>query len=75
MRDGRRTDEGRDDLAAARRRAREEIARLPAAIRGLTAADPPYPVEISPALARSRDEVERRVTRETARSGAESDSR
>jgi nicotinate phosphoribosyltransferase len=61
MRGGRRTEAGREGLEAARERARREIARLPGRVRGLAPADPPFPVEISPALERSREEVRRRV--------------
>jgi nicotinate phosphoribosyltransferase len=37
-------------LAAARDRAREQLERLPAGLRGLADAQAPYPVEIAPAL-------------------------
>lgn len=63
MRDGRRlTPDGETDLAVARRRAREEIDRLPPAVRGLNPAEAPYPVAISPALAAYRAAVIRSVT-------------
>jgi len=42
--------EGPEDLSIIRQRAAEQLAALPAAIRGLAPADPPYPVEVSPAL-------------------------
>ncbi|MGH7572283.1 MAG: nicotinate phosphoribosyltransferase [Gemmatimonadota bacterium] len=57
MRDGERLPAGRGDLGEARSRAREEIGRLPARIRGLEPADPPYPVGLSEALERYLDEV------------------
>ncbi len=50
MRDGERLPSGRADLDQARARAREEIGRLPARVRALESADPPYPVELSRAL-------------------------
>jgi nicotinate phosphoribosyltransferase len=61
MEAGRRSDAGREDLETARGRARREIVRLPARIRALEPADPPFPVEISPALEESREQVKRRV--------------
>jgi nicotinate phosphoribosyltransferase len=51
MRDGQRTAAGREALAAARVRARSELARLPPALRDLAPAAMPYQVELSPALA------------------------
>jgi nicotinate phosphoribosyltransferase len=52
-------------LEAARERARREIAALPARVRALPPADPPYPVEVSDALERDliqvRDRVRERV--------------
>jgi nicotinate phosphoribosyltransferase len=57
MRGGRRV-EGLPDLAAARARAAEGLARLPPALRGLEPA-PPYPVEIAPALRALAAEVDR----------------
>jgi nicotinate phosphoribosyltransferase len=50
MRGGLRLPAGRVDLAEARARAREEIGRLPMAVRALEPADPPYRVDLSPAL-------------------------
>lgn len=50
MRDGSRLNAGRVSLDEARARAREEIATLPPRVRSLTPAEPPYPVQISPAL-------------------------
>jgi len=59
MKEGARLPAGRADLMAARERARREIAALPDRIRDLTPADPPYPVERSTALLRSRAEARR----------------
>jgi len=47
------------DPAAIRARAAGELARLPAALRGLEEADMPYPVEIAPPLAALADAVDR----------------
>lgn len=55
MEAGRRLEAGRVSLERARERAKERIGRLPARIRSLEDADPPYPVVISAALARARD--------------------
>jgi nicotinate phosphoribosyltransferase len=52
MAGGRRTAAGRATLADARARARDEIERLPASLRRLEPADPPYRVDLSRALAR-----------------------
>jgi nicotinate phosphoribosyltransferase len=46
-----------EPLDRVRARARDEIARLPAALRQLSRAEPPYPVEPSAALLRERDRV------------------
>ncbi|MDA8231483.1 MAG: nicotinate phosphoribosyltransferase [Magnetospirillum sp.] len=50
MRNGRRLPVGDVDLRAARDYAQRQVARLPERVRGLAQADPPYPVDISPAL-------------------------
>jgi nicotinate phosphoribosyltransferase len=50
MMSGERLPAGRADLDQARARAREEIERLPARVRALEPADPPYPIELSAAL-------------------------
>lgn len=50
-------------LDQSRLRAADQIGRLPEAIRALTAAEPPYKVEISAELARYRDEITRAATR------------
>lgn len=57
MRGGQRLDAGGDTLEAARKRAAEEIARLPIHVRALAAADPAYPVEVSPPLQRRYQEL------------------
>jgi len=62
MRRGKRVAEAAEELAAIRRRAADQLAALPDAIRSLAPADPPYPVEVSPALS----ECTRRVTQERA---------
>lgn len=62
MSGGARVTDPPEELAVARRRAAGQLASLPAAIRGLAPADPPYPVEISSALAACA----RRVTQERA---------
>jgi nicotinate phosphoribosyltransferase len=45
----------------ARDYAREQIDRLADRVRGIEPADPPFPVELSPALKRYRDEVTREI--------------
>lgn len=50
MRGGTRVMNKEEELAAARRRAAEQLASLPAAIRALAPAEAPYPVEVSEAL-------------------------
>jgi nicotinate phosphoribosyltransferase len=50
MRGGERLPAGRADLAEARVRAREEIERLPMPVRALEPSDPPYRVDLTPAL-------------------------
>ncbi len=61
MRGGRRTSDGRDDLQPIRRRAAEELAKLPAHVTWLEAADPPYQVRTSTALERYHQEVRHTV--------------
>ena len=51
MRKGERLDAGRVDLNAAREHARRQLEALPERVRAIAAAEPPYPVEVSPALA------------------------
>ncbi|HEX2257712.1 MAG TPA: nicotinate phosphoribosyltransferase [Afifellaceae bacterium] len=57
MRGGRRLPGAVDGLDAARQHAARELALLPEPVRGLAPAEPPYPVEISPALQRYQREV------------------
>lgn len=61
MRGGRRASEAADDLQSIRRRAKEEIAKLPAHVTSLKPADPPYPVRTSTALEQHHEEVRNRV--------------
>ncbi|MFP4080826.1 MAG: nicotinate phosphoribosyltransferase [Ectothiorhodospira sp.] len=49
---------------ALRQRAQERMARLPAAVRGLSPADPPYPVRVSEALQAHKSAVARALSRE-----------
>lgn len=57
MRDGRRLEDAREDLDTIRRRAADQLRRLPDRIRSLEPADPPYPVDVSGRLRELRDEV------------------
>ncbi len=57
MEEGKRLEAGREPLAAARRRGRAEIDRLPPGIQGLEPADPPYPVYVSDRLQRWQQEL------------------
>jgi nicotinate phosphoribosyltransferase len=66
MRDGSRLDAGRVALDRMRAHATSEIGRLPAHVRALEPADPPYPVSISETLARYHDEVRETVARPAA---------
>jgi nicotinate phosphoribosyltransferase len=59
MKDGERLPEGRVSLNDARSHARREIDRLPARVRGLEPARPPYRVDISHALRTSREQLRR----------------
>jgi nicotinate phosphoribosyltransferase len=61
MQGGRRLPEGRERIGDLRRRAASEIARLPARIRALEDADPPYEVRVSAGLERFTDAVVRQV--------------
>jgi nicotinate phosphoribosyltransferase len=60
MRSGQRVRRG-PSLEEARALAREERERLPARLRALAPARPPYPVELSAALAAERDRVRREI--------------
>jgi nicotinate phosphoribosyltransferase len=64
MRAGRRLPAGADTLRAARERAAREVAELPARIRALRAAEPPYPIEISAALAAEHERARAHAARE-----------
>ena len=67
MAGGERCTEGLATLDGSRALAKRELNRLPAALRGISPATPPYRVEISPALAGDRDSVTRQhVQRERA---------
>lgn len=59
MRRGEALAEGRTDLEAARRLARDELSRLPERVLGLGPAVPPYPVEISERLLAEQAALER----------------
>ena len=60
MRGGRRV--GKRSLEEVRAHARAERERLPARLRALAPADPPYPVELSATLAAERDRVRRELS-------------
>jgi nicotinate phosphoribosyltransferase len=62
MRDGERLPGGRVDLAAARAHAAGQIARLPASVRALSPASTPYPVTVSPALAKLQEEAKAEIS-------------
>ena len=61
MRDGKRLPAGKVDLEAIRRYAQAQIARLPAPVRQIAAADPIYPVAVSAQLARFQRDIEQEV--------------
>jgi nicotinate phosphoribosyltransferase len=63
MKGGKRLAAGCASLAAVRERAAAEIAGLPARVRALEPADPPYPVEVSPALRELERTVRERAVR------------
>jgi len=62
MRGGRRL-AAPETLADIRRRAAQELARLPAHLRALSEDEPPYPVAVAPALERLAVEVDEQTTR------------
>jgi nicotinate phosphoribosyltransferase len=66
MRGGKRLPEARDSLEDMRRRAANAVSRLPAPVRAIEPADPPYPVEISDLLLEYEREVTRRISQENA---------
>jgi nicotinate phosphoribosyltransferase len=61
MRGGQRTREGEADLESARRRAADELARLPSRVTTLGPANPPYPVSLSAALQQFHAEVRKKA--------------
>lgn len=61
MRRGERLAASRVSLEAARAYASLQISRLPDHVRGITPAEPPYPVEVSPELLRYQKEIKDRV--------------
>lgn len=61
MRDGKRLPAGRTDLEAIRHHAQAQIARLPAPVRQIAAADPIYPVAVSAQLARFQRDIEQEI--------------
>nr|BAL59827.1 nicotinate phosphoribosyltransferase [Candidatus Acetothermum autotrophicum] len=65
MRGGKRLSESQD-LAAIRRHAQEQMQRLPERVRALAPAEPPYPVELSPALQKLYQELSARCERREA---------
>jgi nicotinate phosphoribosyltransferase len=67
MRGGRRLPAGEVSLAEARERAQQELARLPEACLGLEPAEPPYPVELSPALAERTRSLRKELAERAAR--------
>jgi nicotinate phosphoribosyltransferase len=62
MEKGRRTEAAEDTLEAARERARDALERLPARLRALEPAEPPFEVALSDAMAEHLEAVRRRVT-------------
>ena len=62
MREGQRLPAGRVDLTAARTYAQKELARLPARVRAIVPADPPYPVDVSQALSDFQQKIVRDFT-------------
>jgi nicotinate phosphoribosyltransferase len=61
MAGGERSDAGRETLESMRERARREIAALPARLRSIETADPPYRVEVSDRLRALRNETAARL--------------
>ena len=58
MRNGERLVTGRVGLESARAHASQQTNRLPDHVNGITSAEPPYPVEVSPELSRYQKEIE-----------------
>jgi nicotinate phosphoribosyltransferase len=67
MSGGERLPAGRVSLAAARAHAARERERLPRRLRDLAAADPPFAVDVSPALGAALDQAEQEHCRESVR--------
>jgi nicotinate phosphoribosyltransferase len=65
MRGGRRLPEAQEGLEDMRRRAAHAVSRLPASVRAIEPADPPYAVAISDLLLEHERQVTRRVAQET----------
>jgi nicotinate phosphoribosyltransferase len=65
MRDGKRLPEAQESLEDMRRRAAHAVSRLPASVRAIEPADPPYAVAISDLLLEHERQVTRRVAQET----------
>ena len=61
MRDGRRTDAGRESLTTSRARAAEQLGRLPAPLRALADVELSYDVRVSDRLAERRDRLRSRL--------------
>ena len=62
MRAGKRCAGDATELEASRARCRREVAALPARIRSLAPADPPYPVDVSPGLAEYTEQIAAKVS-------------
>ena len=65
MRDGKRLPEAQESLEDMRRCAAHAVSRLPASVRAIEPADPPYAVAISDLLLEHERQVTRRVAQET----------
>jgi nicotinate phosphoribosyltransferase len=63
MHGGRRLEGTSPTLEAIRTHAREEVARLPARVRALPRAEPPYPVDVSPTLSEARERLAKELSR------------
>ncbi|MDT8341370.1 MAG: nicotinate phosphoribosyltransferase [Longimicrobiales bacterium] len=70
MEGGRRLPAGEEALDRIRARASDEVARLPEVLRALEPVEPGYPVQVSEALQRYRDQVAREQTRMAATEGS-----
>jgi nicotinate phosphoribosyltransferase len=65
MRAGTRLPAGRETLTESRKRAEQDLARLPARLRAITPSDPPYPVEVSKQLRCYQEAVTKAMRPET----------